>query len=81
MCLTHFIEITGGTARSLAFYGRGSGPIYLDDVNCNGSEIRLIQCPHRGIGIHNCRHSEDAGVNCSGRVFLMTLYVICIFYL
>ena len=78
MCVWHIYWIIGGTAKSNAFYGRGSGPIYLDDVNCNGSETSLSQCPHRGIGSHNCRHNEDAGVICSGRVFLMTLYISCV---
>ena len=41
-------------------------PIWLDDVNCNGFESRLIDCPHNGIEIHNCGLSEDAGVTCEG---------------
>ena len=55
---------TGATAYSNAFYGRGSGPIYLDNVGCTGTESRLVDCLHRGIGVHNCGHSEDAGISC-----------------
>lgn len=40
------------------------GPIHLDDVECIGSERRLIDCPGNQIGDHNCDHSEDAGVVC-----------------
>ena len=36
----------------------------LDNVGCTGTETRLIDCPNNGIGIHNCVHSEDAGVTC-----------------
>ena len=39
----------------------------MDDVFCNGNEQALINCSHRGIGVHGCTHSEDAGVKCLGK--------------
>ena len=53
-----------GEAYSGARYGQGQGPIYLDDVECFGDEESLLNCSHRGIGVHNCYHGEDAGVLC-----------------
>ncbi|XP_067238174.1 uncharacterized protein [Chanodichthys erythropterus] len=53
------------SAKSQAYFGQGSGQIWLDDVRCPGSELTLTQCPKNPIGSHNCGHGEDAGVVCS----------------
>ena len=42
----------------------GTGQIWLDDVECLGSENSLSKCKHTNLGYHNCGHSEDVGVQC-----------------
>ena len=42
------------------------GDIYLDDLLCEGTEPSLFECPTRSDGLHDCDHSEDAGVRCEG---------------
>ncbi|XP_061299944.1 deleted in malignant brain tumors 1 protein-like [Pezoporus flaviventris] len=49
-----------------AHFGPGADRIWLDDVHCAGTEAALSQCELHAWGEHNCRHSEDAAVVCSG---------------
>ena len=49
---------------SLFGSGASSQRIWLDDVACSGSELRLSACRHAGIGNENCAHSEDVGIVC-----------------
>ncbi|NXK15169.1 DMBT1 protein, partial [Herpetotheres cachinnans] len=53
-------------ATSGAHFGRGHDPIWLDEVNCTGSEDTLFDCRASAWGDNNCFHGEDAGVICSG---------------
>jgi len=45
-------------------YGAGSGRIWLDDVQCTGTETNIADCQHNRWGDHNCEHSEDVSVSC-----------------
>ena len=51
-------------------YGAGSGTIWLDNVQCNGTETNVANCRHLGWGIHRCGHQEDVSVSCFNEVRL-----------
>ena len=50
----------------LSGFTNGDGQIWLDGVQCFGTETRLVDCTAYPLGIHDCAHIEDAGVNCAG---------------
>jgi len=55
-----------GFARAASIFdANGSGEIWMDNLNCVGTETSLDQCPFNGFGNHNCGHQEDVGLSCT----------------
>ena len=57
--------------------GTTSTPIILDNVQCNGTEERLIDCNHAGALTHNCGHSEDVAVVCNTEGKTLFIFIEC----
>ncbi len=51
----------------------GTGRVWIDRIDCGGSEKNLSSCSHNAWGINACTHSQDAGVECSstGNIFMI----------
>lgn len=51
-------------AQHQARYGQGSGPIWLDSMDCQGTETDLRLCRKSQPAASDCSHSEDVSVTC-----------------
>lgn len=58
---------SGATPRYGAFYGEGTGPIFLSQLQCTGSESHILDCVRDEYSVRNCEHYEDAGIKCQGK--------------
>ena len=70
------LNYVGVLSVSASLFGAGDGPIWLDDVDCNGSEDSIFDCQHRGFGVHNCVHTEDIGIICGECHTIMYILIL-----
>lgn len=57
-------------------FGRGTGPVYMNGVECHGNESSILQCNHRGWENQDCDHSRDVSVNCTSFRSMFYMYFI-----
>ena len=74
MCIVGIVScwssFTGSVPFDRSSFGGGRGPIFLDEVSCDGTESSLLSCAKNGLGINDCDHTEDAGVRCQGEFYI-----------
>ena len=62
-----FNRLVRKTDGSLYTYdGANDSPVWLEEVQCEGDEERLSECPHGPLGTHLCSHEHDVGIICTG---------------
>ncbi|KAL9960879.1 hypothetical protein ACROYT_G034385 [Oculina patagonica] len=59
-------------AKTFYTHGGGTGPTWLDEVDCKGTEKSLLACKHPGIGVENCDHRRDIGIECHSLAKLLS---------
>ena len=49
-------------------FGPGSGPIFLNRLNCDGTELSLLDCSGFRTTVNLCDHTEDVAISCEGKI-------------
>ena len=70
------------TAGSRAFrnaqFGEGTGPVFLEGLECVGTEMSLLECAMDiPLGTSLCDHSDDVGIRCYGACMHSPCGVMC----
>ena len=80
----HSNQSPGAIQIPTTFYG--SGPIFLDELECTSSDNDLLSCrtTFTSVGLTSCNHSQDVSVRCIGMIvdeasfaIVMTLLMLC----
>ena len=48
-------------------FGPGSGPIFLNRLDCDGTESSLFDCSGFRTTVNLCAHTEDVAISCEGK--------------
>ena len=56
---------SGGEAVNSSVYGEGKGHIWMNSLECSGTEDSLQNCIFTSCGDVMCTHSQDAAVSCT----------------
>ena len=47
-------------------FGSGSGPIFIERLDCQGNEIHLLDCVDIDLRHSSCTHQDDVSIQCNG---------------
>jgi hypothetical protein len=58
-------QVVSATWRTTGVALPGDVPIWMDDVMCNGTEVKLSDCSFTGTSMQNCIHQDDVAITCA----------------
>ena len=62
------------------YFGQGSGPVLFTGLNCIGNEHKLEDCPSSYPYPYYYSHSNDVGVKCLEKGFIILLDITLHYY-
>ena len=65
--LLSLVIFLGAISYSNSVSGPGTGPVWLQNLMCTGSEQQLFNCSVMATPNEYCNHYNDAGVQCTGK--------------
>ena len=70
-------RFNGTEVLPISEFSQGSGPIFLDEVACDGDEEQLSECGTAAPGLYTCTHNQDAAIRCIGERCCMECQCLC----
>ena len=55
---------TGAIAVGSGLFGEPSLPTLMSRVECEGTEVELLECPHTAVMQNRCGRFQDSGIVC-----------------
>ena len=55
---------TSGIAVHGSYFGVGNGPVWMENVACDGTEDNILDCRHDSWAVSRCPDTKHAGAKC-----------------
>ena len=66
VCTQLGYRFNGTELLPISEFSQGTGPIFLDELACDGEEESVLDCSGSATGLHTCTHSQDVAIRCIG---------------
>ena len=72
----YLIYNSGAVAVTSEYYGENSRPMSVKEVECNGSELTLLDCNLESNSQNPCGLLQDSGIVCQGKQNLNKINIV-----